>query len=162
MNKILLTLIPALLMMTGCMNNEKIRYPETRMTDTVDTYFGTEVADPYRWLENDTSAETEAWVTAQNEVTNAYLAKIPYREQIRERLTELWNYPRYGVPFHKGNFYFFFKNDGIQNQSILYIQDSLGGEPRVFLDPNKLSGDGTTSLGTYSVSKDGKYFAFAI
>jgi len=162
MKKILLTLISALLMMTGCVNNETIRYPETRMTDTVDTYFGTEVPDPYRWLENDTSAETEAWVTAQNEVTNAYLAKIPYREQIRERLTELWNYPRYGVPFHKGNYYFFFKNDGIQNQSILYIQDSLTGEPRVFLDPNKLSDDGTTSLGTYSVSKDGKYFAFAI
>jgi prolyl oligopeptidase len=150
-------------MMSSCNpKEEKINYPETLKTDTVDVYFGTEVADPYRWLEDDNSAETAAWVTAQNEVTDAYLAKIPYRDQIRERLTALWNYPRYGVPFKKGGYYFFFKNDGIQNQSVLYIQDSLKGEARVFLDPNKLSADGTTSLGTYSVSKDGKYFAYAI
>jgi prolyl oligopeptidase len=150
-------------MMSSCNpKEEKINYPETLKTDTVDVYFGTEVPDPYRWLEDDNSAETASWVTAQNEVTDAYLAKIPYRDQIRERLTALWNYPRYGVPFKKGGYYFFFKNDGIQNQSVLYIQDSLKGEARVFLDPNKLSADGTTSLGTYSVSKDGKYFAYAI
>lgn len=162
MKKLLISLIPALLIMNSCTTQEKINYPETRKTDTVDVYFGTEVADPYRWLEDDNSEETAAWVKAQNEVTDAYLAKIPFRNQIRERLTELWNYPRTGVPFHKGNHYFFFKNDGIQNQSVLYIQDSLTGEPRVFLDPNTLSEDGTTSLGTYSVSKDGKYFAYAI
>lgn len=163
MRNFLIFLIPAILMMSSCNpKEEKITYPETLKTDTVDVYFGTEVADPYRWLEDDNSAETAAWVTAQNEVTDAYLAKIPYRDQIRERLTALWNYPRYGVPFKKGGYYFFFKNDGIQNQSVLYIQDSLKGEARVFLDPNKLSEDGTTSLGTYSVSKDGKYFAYAI
>ncbi|KAF0203848.1 MAG: prolyl [Bacteroidetes bacterium] len=163
MRNFLIFLIPAILMMSSCKpKEEKITYPETLKTDTVDVYFGTEVADPYRWLEDDNSAETAAWVTAQNEVTDAYLAKIPYRDQIRERLTALWNYPRYGVPFKKGGYYFFFKNDGIQNQSVLYIQDSLKGEARVFLDPNKLSADGTTSLGTYSVSKDGKYFAYAI
>lgn len=163
MRNSLIFLIPAILMMSSCSpKEEKINYPETLKTDTVDVYFGTEVADPYRWLEDDNSAETAAWVTSQNEVTDAYLAKIPYRDQIRERLTALWNYPRYGVPFKKGGYYFFFKNDGIQNQSVLYIQDSLKGEARVFLDPNKQSEDGTTSLGTYSVSKDGKYFAYAI
>lgn len=129
MKKLLISLIPALLIMNSCTTQEKINYPETRKTDTVDVYFGTEVADPYRWLEDDNSEETAAWVKAQNEVTDAYLAKIPFRNQIRERLTELWNYPRTGVPFHKGNHYFFFKNDGIQNQSVLYIQDSLTGEP---------------------------------
>lgn len=152
-----------MILMSSCTTkNEKINYPETRKTDTIDVYFGTQVADPYRWLEDDNSEETAAWVKAQNDVTNAYLAKIPFRDQVRERLTSLWNYPRYGVPFKKGGKYFFFKNDGIQNQSVLYIQDSLQAEPRVFLDPNKLSEDGTTALGTYSVSKDGKYFAYAI
>lgn len=152
-----------MILMSSCTTkNEKINYPETRKTDTIDVYFGTQVADPYRWLEDDNSEETAAWVKAQNDVTNAYLAKIPFRDQLRERLTSMWNYPRYGVPFKKGGKYFFFKNDGIQNQSVLYIQDSLQAEPRVFLDPNKLSEDGTTALGTYSVSKDGKYFAYAI
>jgi len=142
--------------------NEKITYPETRKTDAVDTYFGVQVADPYRWLEDDNSAETAAWVAAENTVTEAYLQKIPFREEIRNRLTELWNYPRYGVPFRKGNYLFFTKNDGIQNQSVLYIQDFPAGEPRVFLDPNKLSEDGTTALATYAASKDGSYFAYAI
>lgn len=152
-----------MILMSSCSTkNEKINYPETRKTDSIDVYFGTQVADPYRWLEDDNSEETAAWVKAQNDVTNAYLAKIPFRDQVRERLTSLWNYPRYGVPFKKGGKYFFFKNDGIQNQSVLYIQDSLQAEPRVFLDPNKLSEDGTTALGAYSVSKDGKYFAYAI
>ncbi|MCD6660217.1 MAG: prolyl oligopeptidase family serine peptidase [Lentimicrobium sp.] len=162
--KYLLSLtISIMILMSSCTTkNEKINYPETRKTDTIDVYFGTQVADPYRWLEDDNSEETAAWVKAQNDVTNAYLAKIPFRDQVRERLTSMWNYPRYGVPFKKGGKYFFFKNDGIQNQSVLYIQDSLQAEPRVFLDPNKLSEDGTTALGTYSVSKDGKYFAYAI
>lgn len=152
-----------MILMSSCTTkNEKINYPETRKTDTIDVYFGTQVADPYRWLEDDNSEETAAWVKAQNDVTNAYLANIPFRDQVRERLTSMWNYPRYGVPFKKGGKYFFFKNDGIQNQSVLYIQDSLQAEPRVFLDPNKLSEDGTTALGTYSVSKDGKFFAYAI
>lgn len=141
---------------------DKITYPESKKTDVTDTYFGKTVADPYRWLEDDKSAETGEWVKAQNQVTNNYLSKIPFRNQIHKRLTTLWNYPRYGVPFHEGNYYFFFKNNGIQNQSILYIQNSLKAEPRVFLDPNKLSEDGTVALGTYSVSKNGKYFAYSI
>lgn len=141
---------------------DKITYPESKKADVTDTYFGKTVADPYRWLEDDKSAETCEWVKAQNQVTDDYLSKIPFRDQIHKRLTTLWNYPRYGVPFHEGNYYFFFKNDGIQNQSVLYIQNSLKAKPKVFLDPNKLSKDGTVALGTYSVSKDGKYFAYSI
>lgn len=163
MRNLLVFLISTVIMMSSCTpKQEKLTYPETRKTDTVDVYFGENVADPYRWLEDDNSAETAEWVAAQNKVTDAYLDKIPFRAQIKERLTTLWNFPRYGVPFHKGNYYFYSKNDGIQNQSILYVQDSLKGESRVFLDPNTLSDDGTTSLGSYSVSKDGKYFAYSL
>lgn len=166
MRNLLFFLISTIIMMSSCTPNaekqEKLTYPETRKTDTVDVYFGEQVADPYRWLEDDNSAETAEWVAAQNKVTDSYLEKIPFRNQLKERLSKLWNFPRYGVPFHKGDYYFFSKNDGIQNQSVLYIQDSLKGEPRVFLDPNTLSKDGTTSLGYYSVSKDGKYFAYSL
>jgi prolyl oligopeptidase len=163
MRTLMMFLIPAVIMMNSCSpKQEKLTYPESRKTDTVDFYFGEQIADPYRWLEDDNSAETAEWVSAQNKVTDAYLEKIPFREQIKERLTSLWNFPRYGVPFHKGDHYFYSKNDGIQNQSVLYIQDSLKGESRIFLDPNTLSADGTTSLGEYSVSKDGKYFAYAL
>ena len=166
MRNLLIFLISTIIMMSSCtqktLNQEKLTYPETRKTDTVDVYFGEQVADPYRWLEDDNSDETAEWVVAQNAVTDSYLEKIPFRNQIKERLSKLWNFPRYGVPFHKGEHYFFTKNDGIQNQSVLYIQDSLKGEPRVFLDPNALSADGTTSLGYYSVSKDGKYFAYSL
>lgn len=141
---------------------QKMNYPEAKKTAVTDNYFGTVIADPYRWLEDDNSDETTKWVEAENEVTEVYLSKIPFRQQIKDRLTKLWNYPRYGVPFHEGEYYFFFKNDGIQNQSVLYIQKSLKDKPKVFLDPNKLSADGTVALGSYSVSKDGKYFAYSI
>jgi prolyl oligopeptidase len=158
----ILTVLTVLILMTQTEAQTKINYPESVKTDVTDTYFGTTVADPYRWLEDDNSEETGLWVEAQNKVTHAYLSQIPFRKQIHDRLTQLWNFPRYGVPFHEGNNYFFFKNNGIQNQSVLYIQPTLKDEPKVFLDPNKLSPDGTVALGTFSVSKDGKYFAYAI
>ncbi len=137
-------------------------YPVADKVDTVDVYFGTEVPDPYRWLEDDNSEETAAWVEAENEVTSDYLSQIPFRERVEERLKEIWDYPKYGVPFKRGDNYFFFKNDGMQNQYVLYIQDALDGEPEVFLDPNVLSEDGTVSLAGLAVSKDGKYFAYSI
>lgn len=139
----------------------KVIYPETRMGDVIDTYFGTEVPDPYRWLEDDMSEETENWVVAQNEVTFGYLSQIPYRQEIKARLEKLWNYERYSAPFIEGEYTYFFKNDGLQNQSVLYRQ--LGdGEPEVYLDPNTFSEDGTTSLGDISFSKDGSRVAYAI
>ncbi len=139
-----------------------IVYPETARVDTVDVYFGTEVPDPYRWLENDTSAATAAWVEAQNEVTNAYLEKIPFRRQLLDRLTALTNYEKIGTPFKKHGKYYFYRNDGLQNQSVLYVQDTLDSEARVFLDPNKLSDDGTVALSGLSFSNDGKYVAYTI
>lgn len=162
MKKQILIALTGLFMTTQVDGQEKITYPDTKKSQVSDNYFGTIVADPYRWLEDDNSAETGEWVKAQNKVTESYLAKIPFRKQIHNRLTTLWNYPRYGVPFHEGSNYFFFKNDGVQNQSVLYIQKSLKDQPKVFLDPNKLSAEGTMALGSYSVSKDGKYFAYAI
>jgi prolyl oligopeptidase len=137
-----------------------IKYPVTKKVDTVDNYFGTKVPDPYRWLENDKSEETAAWVKEENAVTYDYLGKIPFRDKIKERLTKMWNFPKYGIPFKQGKHYFFYKNDGMQNQSVLYIQDGLEGTPRVFLDPNKLSADGTISLSELSVSNDGKYLGY--
>ncbi len=142
-------------------NTMKIHYPKTKKSDHVDTYFGTKVADPYRWLEDDRSAETEAWVKAQNKVTFAYLNKIPYRNKIKERLEELWNYEKYSAPFKRGDYTYFYKNDGLQNQSVLYRQKG-NGSPEVFLDPNKFSADGTTSLGGVSFTKDGSKVAYAI
>ena len=141
----------------------KIEYPETmRDTTVVDDYFGTRVADPYRWLENDTSAATEAWVEAENAVTDAYLAKIPFRQTLKERMSQLFNYEKMGIPFKRNGKYYSFRNTGLQNQSVLYVQDSLMGEPRLVLDPNKLSDDGTVALGGISFSPDGKYMAYAI
>lgn len=138
------------------------QYPEVKKDSVVDNYFGTEVADPYRWLENDTSAETAAWVEAQNKVTFDYLAQIPYREQLKDRLTELWNYEKVGVPFSRGDFYFVSKNDGIQNQSVLYYQKGLDGEQSVLIDPNKLSANGTASLNGLGFSKDAQYMAYGV
>jgi len=137
-------------------------YPEVKEDSVVDDYFGTEVADPYRWLENDTSAETSAWVKAQNQVTFDYLSQIPYREQLKERLTELWNYKKVGVPFSRGDFYFVYKNDGIQNQSVLYYQNGLEGEQSVLLDPNTLASDGTASINGLGFSKDAQYMAYGV
>ena len=125
-------------------------YPPTRKSDQVDNYHGTQVADPYRWLEDLNSEETNAWVAAQNQLTLSYLSEIPAREPLKERLTKLWNYEKYGIPFKQGNRYFYFKNDGLQNQSVWYRQKALDAEPEVFLDPNKLSEDGTVSLGSLS------------
>jgi len=138
-------------------------YPETRKdTTVVDDYFGTKVADPYRWLENDTSVETANWVKAQNEVTQDYLSHIPFRNAIKDRLTQIVNYERYSMPSKEHGRYIYSKNDGLQNQSVIYMQETLDGEPAVLLDPNALSDDGTVSLGSISFSKDGKYMAYTI
>ena len=140
----------------------KLTYPVTKKVEQFDDYFGTKVADPYRWLEDETSPETKAWVDAQNALTFSYLEKIPYREKLKARLTQLFNYPRFSAPFHKGDTYFFTKNDGLQNQSVFYIQKGENGAPDVFLDPNKFSPDGTSVLSAFSVSTDGKYVAYGI
>ncbi|MFQ5570774.1 MAG: prolyl oligopeptidase family protein [Rhodothermales bacterium] len=138
-------------------------YPETRKGDVVDNYHGIEMPAPYRWLEDLDSEETRAWVEAQNAVTFGYLEQIPQRESIKKRLTELWNYPRYGTPFKRGDRYFFSKNDGLQNQSVTYVQESLDDEaPRVLLDPNTLSEDGTVALSGLYVSDDGRYAAYSL
>jgi prolyl oligopeptidase len=138
-----------------------VTYPETKKVDTVDTYFGEQIADPYRWLEDDRSAETEAWVKAQNEVTFGYLEKIPFRKQLKERMEKLWNYEKISAPFKEGNYIYFYKNNGLQNQSVLYRKDKNGKE-EIFLDPNTFSKDGTTSLGGINFSKDGSLVAYAI
>ena len=137
-------------------------YPETKRGDVVDDYHGTQVADPYRWLEDTDSDETAAWVKAQNKVTFGVLDQLPKREQFKQRLTEIWNYERYSVPTKRGKLVFFNKNDGLQNQSVMYVQDGFTGKPRVLLDPNKLSDDGTVSLGSAEVSPDGQYLAYSL
>jgi prolyl oligopeptidase len=141
--------------------SSSFRYPETRRVDHVDNYHGTKVPDPYRWLEDDHAPETKAWVEAQNKVTFAYLESMPQRDRIKKRLTELWDYERYGTPFREGGRYFFNKNDGLQNQSVLYTMDTLDSSPRVLLDPNKFSADGTIALAGLSISEDGKLLAYA-
>ncbi|HEY5799231.1 MAG TPA: prolyl oligopeptidase family serine peptidase [Burkholderiaceae bacterium] len=135
-------------------------YPVTKKVEQVDDYHGTKVADPYRWLEDANSAETAAWVTEQNKLTQSFLTQIPAREQIKQRLTKLWNYERYGVPFKEGKQYFYQRNDGLQNQSVLYTNDKLDGTARVLLDPNTLSTDGTVALAGVAVSPNGKYMAY--
>ena len=142
-------------------NNVALKYPTTKKVDTVTNYFGTELQDPYRWLEDDMSAETEAWVSAENEVTFDYLSKIPYREELKQRLEKLWNYEKIGSPFKEGDYTYFYKNNGLQNQYVLY-RSKGEEEPEVFLDPNTFSKDGTTSLGGLSFSKDGSMVSYAI
>lgn len=137
------------------------KYPETKKSNQTDELFGTKVADPYRWLEDDMSADTKNWVERQNSVTNSYLAQIPYRDGIKKRLTELWNYEKYSAPFKEGAYTYFFKNNGLQNQSVLYRQKG-NATPEVFLDPNKFSPDGTTSLAGIDFTKDGSLCAFQI
>ncbi|WP_420149643.1 prolyl oligopeptidase family serine peptidase [Spirosoma sp.] len=137
--------------------NQTLTYPQARKTDQVDTYHGTQVADPYRWLEDDRSAETAAWVKAENKITFDYLDQIPYRKQIQARLEQVYNYPKYSAPSRKGEWFYYSKNDGLQNQAVLYRQKGLDGKPEVVLDPNKLSADGTTRLGIFALSKNGKY-----
>ncbi len=140
----------------------QMKYPETKKVTQVDDYFGTKVSDPYRWLEDDKSAETAKWVTEQNKVTQNYLSKIPYREQVRKRLEEMWNYPKYSSPRKEGEYYYYYKNDGLQNQSVLYRQKGLSGTPEVFIDPNKMSKDGTAAVGSPAFSKNKKYAAYMI
>ena len=147
---------------TTAVTAQGLQYPKAAKDGTVDEYFGTKVADPYRWLENDTSAQTAAWVEAENKVTNAYLAKIPFRGKLLKRMTELSNYERLSAPRKRHGKWYFFKNDGLQNQSVMYVMDKLGGEPRVFLDPNKLSTDGTVALKGVYFSHNGKYAAYTI
>ncbi len=137
-----------------------MEYPETRKDEQVDDYHGIKVADPYRWLEDDNSVETLAWVNAQNQVTRGYLEQIPYRAQLKQRLQELYNYPKYGIPSRSGDYYLWSKNDGLQNQSVLYVQKGLEGTPRVLIDPNQLSPDGTVRLMAGEASLDGRYFAY--
>ncbi len=137
-------------------------YPATKKVDTVTTYFGTKVSDPYRWLENDQAADTKAWVQEENKVTQNYLTQIPYRETIRKRLETLWNYEKYGAPFKEGKYTYFSKNTGLQSQSVLYRQVGATGQPEVFLDPNQFSKDGTTSLAGINFTKDGSLAAYQI
>ena len=144
-----------------CMNTP-FTYPEARKSGQTDNYHGTEVADPYRWLEDPDSAESRAWIDAENALTFSFLEKIPARQAIEERLTTLWNYERYGMPSLQGGRYFYGKNDGLQNQSVLYVADSLDAAPRVLLDPNTLSADGTVALSGTATSDDGKFLAYGL
>ena len=137
-------------------------YPPTRRDDVVDDYFGTRVADPYRWLEDDNSAETAAWVKAQNAVTEAYLATIPERAAIRDRLTRIWDYERFSQPQKKGKRYFYFRNSGLQPQAVLLVSEAAAGEGRVLLDPNALSSDGTVAVAGLGISEDGRFVAYAL
>jgi prolyl oligopeptidase len=139
-----------------------MKYPETVKVDTVDNYFGEQVADPYRWLEDDTSKQTADWVKAQNEITFSYLKNIPYRDKIKKRLEELFNYERLSAPFKEGEYYYYYKNDGLQNQSVLYRKKGEQGEPELFLDPNTFSKDGTTALSGIFFTKDGTLASYII
>ncbi|MEX2187221.1 MAG: DUF885 family protein [Pirellulales bacterium] len=141
--------------------SDKWNYPATRKGDQIDDLYGTKVADPYRWLEDPDSPETKAWVAAENKVTFGYLESLSEREKLSKRLTELWNYERYGIPRQRGGRYFYERNDGLQNQSVLYVAESLDAEPRVLLDPNTLSKDGTVALSATATSDDGKLMAYA-
>ncbi|BAO54794.1 prolyl oligopeptidase family serine peptidase [Nonlabens marinus] len=161
----------SILVLTSCKDEKAedetvmaLTYPETKKVDTTDTYFGNEVADPYRWLEDDRSEETGEWVKAQNKVTQDYLANIPYRNAIEDRLTELWNYEKIGAPFIEGDYTYYYKNDGLQNQSVLYRyeNDADPSTATVFLDPNSFNEEGTISLGGMSFTEDGSKLAYAI
>ncbi len=161
------SLLVAGLVLVGCatlstVNSPRLSYPVTRQTHVVDAYHGQSVADPYRWLEDDNSAETKAWVEAQNRVTFGYLETLPGRAAIRERMTRLYNFERFGVPQREGGRYFFRRNDGLQNQDVILVADSPDAEPRVLLDPNMLSPDGTVALTSYTVSEDGRHMAYGL
>jgi len=158
----LIPLIISMILLSSNYSNSQIVYPKTAKGNVVDTYFGVQVKEPYRWLENDTSAATSAWVKAQNQVTGDYLSKIPFRNELKKRLTALINYPKYSSPFKKNGRYYFYKNNGLQNQSVLYRQATLTSEPEVLLDPNKLSVDGTVALSHTAFSNNGKYLGYSI
>jgi prolyl oligopeptidase len=137
-------------------------YPPARKSDQVDDYHGVKVADPYRWLEDLDSEETRAWVEAENKLSFAYLAAIPARTALKDRLTKLWNYEKYGTPFKEGNRYFYMRNSGLQNQSVLYTVTSLDAQPQMVLDPNTLSADGTVAVSGLQPSPDGKLLAYSL
>src|SRR6476646_10230433 len=147
---------------TALLAAQPLQYPVARKVDQVDVYHGTKVADPYRWLEDDNSPETAAWVAAENRITFPYLEAIPFRRKLQGRVRELNNYPKYTSPSHKGPYYFFSKNEGLQDQSVLYIQKGLDGAPEVLIDPNKWEGGGTTRLAGFAVSADAKYAVYGI
>jgi len=151
-----------MVLFASCNSEQKLNYPQTKKVDTTDTYFGVNVPDPYRWLENDTSAEVKAWVEAQNKVTFDYLSKIPFRDKIKNRITTLFNYEKRTAPFKKGNMFFYYKNDGLQNQSVLYVTDDISKPGKILLDPNTFSADGTVALSSLAISPDGKTLAYAI
>jgi prolyl oligopeptidase len=158
----LLGLLIALGLNPKHMTDSSFDYPDSPQQPQVDVYHGVEVADPYRWLENPQSEETQQWIEAQNRLTFGYLAKLPARDLINQRLTRLWNYERYTIPFKRGGRYFYFKNDGLQNQNVLYTLPTLDAEPQVLLDPNTLSEDGTVSLSGWAVSEDGAHLAYGL
>ena len=162
MNKLVLMALPCLLLACVTKNDTQLGYPETMKSDVVDTYFDTKVPDPYQWLENDTSTATKEWVAKENEVTFGYLSQIKFREQVRKRLEAVYNYERLSAPFKEGNYHYFYKNDGLQNHSVLYRKTSESGEAEVFIDPNTFSADGTKGLAGISFTKDGSMAAYLI
>lgn len=155
-------IIPAVLASCQPKQNPGIEYPASKKTVVTDTYFGVEVADPYRWLEEEESEETKKWIEAQNQVTASYFANIPYRKKLNERLSDLWNYPKVFAPFKAGDYYLLYQNNGLQNQNVLYIKKGIDGEEKVFLDPNEFSADGTISINSQSLSNDYRYLAYSI
>ena len=159
--RVLLAMLPCLVFSSLSLA-QTLDYPQTRKDTQVDDYFGTKVTDPYRWLEDDNSAETAKWVQAENKVTFGYLDKIPYRAELKARLEQLYNYPKYTAPARRGDYLFFAKNDGLQNQSVVYVQKGLDAAAEVLLDPNTFSADGTSRLGIFDVSSDGRYVAYGI
>jgi len=158
---LLLLIVIALIVMNGCKQKITVKYPVTKKVDTITDYFGTKVPDPYRWLENDTATDVADWIKTENDVTFDYLSKIPFRDSIHAQLIRIWNYPKYGVPFREGPWYFFYKNDGLQNQSVLYVKNGIDGTSKVLLDPNKFSEDGTIAMAGISASHGGKYLAYS-
>lgn len=154
--------------LTSCQEEDKSRnltanlqYPVTEKVEQIDEYFGVQVSDPYRWLEDDNAENTKAWVVEQNKVTDSFLSQIPYRQKIRDRYEEIYNYPKLSSPMKVGDYYFFYKNSGLQNQSVIYYQKGKDGEPMVFIDPNEISKDGTTSIGLMGSSPDKKHIAYS-
>src|SRR5690554_3887173 len=162
MKKIIIIFISSVFILGTSCNRSKVEYPKTQKGDVVDNYFGTDVPDPYRWLEDDQSEDVASWVNAQNEVTFNYLNQIPFRDALKNRLSEIWNYTTVSTPFMKAGKIFTFKREGLQNQAVLYIQDSFDDEPRVLIDPNTFSDDGTVALSAIGISRDAKYIGYAV
>ena len=162
--KLIVFIFAGLFLTTACMQKHSVelKYPKAKKVDTVDVYFGHRVADPYRWLEDDRAEDTHRWVEAENKLTFDFLSKIPFRKALHQHLEELWNYPKFGVPFQKGGRLFYFENSGMQNQSVLYMQRQINMPAEMLLDPNKLSDDGTVALTGLGISKNGKYLAYSV